>query len=101
MNRVIEWRDEHTTMHGFRSPISVRNIYNNLNDTTVETLLTACRGNSVVFQDYFKQNAKMLCFEKLHRYHLHTPLSLKTSDQKRFTYSKAIDTVLRTFEVCN
>jgi oligoendopeptidase F len=60
--------------------------------------LTVCRGNSVVFQDYFKQKAKMLGFKKLHRYHLYAPLSLKTSDQNRFTYGKATDTVLRTFE---
>ncbi|MGC1930969.1 MAG: M3 family oligoendopeptidase [Candidatus Nitrosopolaris sp.] len=97
-NRVIEWRDEYMTMRGFRSPISVRNIYNNLDDTTVETLLVVCRRNSVVFQDYFKQKAKMLGVKKLQRYHLYAPLSLKTSDQKRFTYGKAIDTVLRTFE---
>ena len=97
-NRVIEWRDEYLTMRGFRSPISVRNTYNDLDDTTVDTLLAVCRRNSVVFQDYFKQKAKMLGFKKLQRYHLYAPLSLKASDQKRFTYGKAIDTVLRTFE---
>jgi oligoendopeptidase F len=97
-NRVIEWRDEYLTMRGFRSPISVRNTYNDLDDTTVETLLAVCRRNSVVFQDYFKQKAKMLGVKKLQRYHLYAPLSLKASDQKRFTYGKAIDTVLRTFE---
>ena len=97
-NRVIEWRDEYLTMRGFRSPISVRNTYNDLDDTTVDTLLAVCRRNSVVFQDYFKQKAKMLGVKKLQRYHLYAPLSLKASDQKRFTYGKAIDTVLRTFE---
>src|SRR5712691_6993630 len=97
-NRVIEWRDEYLTMRGFRSSISVRNTYNDLDDTTVETLLAVCRRNSVVFQDYFKKKAKMLGVKKLQRYHLYAPLSLKASDQKRFTYGKAIDTVLRTFE---
>ena len=97
-NRVIEWRDEYMTMRGFRSPISVRNTHNDLDDTTVETLLEVCRRNSLVFQDYFKQKAKMLGVKKLQRYHLYAPLSLKASDQKRFTYGKAIDTVLRTFE---
>ncbi len=97
-NRVIEWRDEYLTMRGFRSPISVRNTYNDLDDTTVETLLAVCRRNSVIFQDYFKQKAKMLGVKKLQRYHLYAPLSLKASDQKRFSYGKAIVTVLRTFE---
>jgi len=97
-NRVIEWRDEYMTMRGFRSPISVRNTHNDLDDTTVETLLEVCRRNSLVFQDYFKQKAKMLGVKKLKRYHLYAPLSIKASDQKRFTFGNATDTVLRTFE---
>jgi oligoendopeptidase F len=97
-NRVIEWRDEYMNMRGFRSPISVRNTHNDLDDTTVETLLEVCRRNSLVFQDYFKQKAKMLGVKKLKRYHLYAPLSIKPSDQKRFTYDNATDTVLRTFE---
>jgi oligoendopeptidase F len=97
-NRVIEWRDEYMIMRGFRSPISVRNTHNNLDDTTVETLLAVCRRNSIVFQDYFKQKAKMLGVRKLQRYHLYAPLSIRPSDQKKFTYGKATDTVLKTFE---
>ena len=97
-NRVIEWRDEYMIMRGFRSPISVRNTHNNLDDTTVETLLAVCRRNSIVFQDYFKQKAKMLGVRKLQRYHLYAPLSIKPSDQKKFTYGIATDTVLKTFE---
>jgi oligoendopeptidase F len=97
-NRVIEWRDEYMSMRGFRSPISVRNAHNDLDDTTVETLLAVCRRNSIVFQDYFKQKAKILGVRKLQRYHLYAPLSIKPSEQKRFTYGKATDTVLKTFE---
>src|ERR671937_3143366 len=97
-NRVIEWRNEYITMRRFKSAISVRNIYNKLDDTTVETLLSVCRRNAVIFQDYFKQKAKILGVKKLHRYHLYAPLTLKASSQKRFTYGKAIDLVLGTFE---
>jgi oligoendopeptidase F len=97
-NRVIEWRNEYITMRRFKSTISVRNIYNKLDDTTVETLLSVCRRNAVIFQDYFKQKAKILGVKKLHRYHLYAPLTLKASSQKRFTYGKAIDLVLGTFE---
>jgi oligoendopeptidase F len=97
-NRVIEWRNEYITMRRFKSAISVRNIYNKLDDRTVETLLSVCRRNAVIFQDYFKQKAKILGVKKLHRYHLYAPLTLKASSQKRFTYGKAIDLVLGTFE---
>ena len=97
-NLVIQWYDEHISMRGFQSPISARNVSNNLDDTTVETLLSVCRTNSVVFQDYFKEKAKMLGIKKLQRYHLYAPLSLKNSEQKKFRYENAIDTILETFE---
>ncbi|MGC2570416.1 MAG: M3 family oligoendopeptidase [Candidatus Nitrosopolaris sp.] len=97
-NRVIEWRDECLNLRGFKSPISVTNIQNDLDDTTVDTLLGVCRRNSIVFQEYFKQKAKMLGVKKLQRYHLYAPLTIKASDQKRFTYRKAVDTVLQTFD---
>jgi oligoendopeptidase F len=97
-NLVIQWYDEHISMRGFQSPISARNVSNNLDDTTVETLLSVCRTNSVVFQDYFKEKAKMLGIKKLQRYHLYAPLSLKNSEQKKFKYKNAIETILETFE---
>ena len=97
-NLVIQWYEEHISMRGFQSPISARNISNNLDDTTVETLLSVCRRNSVVFQDYFKEKAKMLGIKKLQRYHLYAPLSLKNSDQKKFNYENAVDIVPKTFE---
>ena len=97
-NRVIQWRDEYVSMRGYKSPISVRNISNNLDDTTVETLLNVCRRNSVVFQDYFKEKAKMIGVKKLQRYHLYAPLSLKITKQKKFAYNKAVDIVIKTFE---
>src|ERR671920_603031 len=97
-NLVIQWYDEHISMRGFQSPISARNISNNLDDTTVETLLSVCKRNSVVFQDYFKEKAKMLGIKKLQRYHLYAPLSLKNSEQKKFNYENAVNIVLQTFQ---
>src|SRR5919109_2439962 len=95
-NLVIQWRDENLSMRGYESPISVRNSSNNLNDSTVQTLLEVCKRNSVIFQDYFREKAKMLGYRKLHRYDLYAPLSLRISDQKKFTYGEAVNTVLRT-----
>jgi oligoendopeptidase F len=96
-NLVIQWRDENTSMRGFESPISVRNASNNLDDSTVQTLLKVCSKNSNIFQDYFREKAKMLGYRKLQRYDLYAPLSLRSSDQKKFTYSDAVNTVLKTF----
>lgn len=96
-NLVIQWRDENMSMRGFESPISVRNASNNLDDSTVQTLLKVCRKNSNIFQGYFREKAKMLGYRKLQRYDLYAPLSLRTSDQKKFTYGDAVNTVLKTF----
>jgi oligoendopeptidase F len=96
-NIVMEWRDEAILMRGYRSPISVRNIANNLDDATVNALLAACRKNVAIFQDYFAEKAKMLGMKKLRRYDLYAPISNKASDSKKFTYSKAVQSVLDTF----
>jgi oligoendopeptidase F len=96
-NIIMQWRDEAILMRGYRSPISVRNIANNLDDATVEALLAACRHNVAMFHDYFIEKSKMIGVRKLHRYHLYAPISNKASDSKKFTYGKAVETVLDSF----
>jgi oligoendopeptidase F len=95
-NIAVQWRNEGISMRGYRSPISVRNIANNLDDMTVEALLSACRRNSRVFQEYFREKARLLGLKKLRRFDLYAPLSTKKSG-KKFAYGKAVSTVLDTF----
>jgi oligoendopeptidase F len=95
-NIVVQWRNEGISMRGYSSPISVRNIANNLDDMTVEALLSACRKNSRVFQEYFREKARMLGMKKLRRFDLYAPLSTKRSG-KKFAYGKAVSNVLDTF----
>lgn len=45
-NVVLAWHDENLSIRGFTSPISVRNLYNNIDDTTVDTLLRICKKNA-------------------------------------------------------
>ncbi|HKX81452.1 MAG TPA: M3 family oligoendopeptidase [Nitrososphaera sp.] len=96
-NVVIQWRDEAVDMRGYPSPISVRNIANNLDDATVGALLAACKKNSVIFQDYFREKAAMLGMKKLRRYDLYAPLATKESKDSKFSYGKAVSAVLDTF----
>lgn len=96
-NVAIQWRDEAILMRGYKSPISVRNIANNLDDATVEALLAACRKNAVIFQDYFREKARMLGMKKLRRYDLYAPISRRAADNKKFTYGRAVQSVLDTF----
>lgn len=96
-NIVLEWHDENLSIRGFRSPISVRNLYNNLDDTTVETLLKVCKQNSGVFQNFFIEKAKILGIKKLRRYDLYAPISKKESSVRTYRYNKAAEIVLETF----
>jgi oligoendopeptidase F len=96
-NVVTQWRDEAISMRGYKSPISVRNIANNLEDGTVEALLAVCRKNAGLFQDYFRIKAKILGLKKLRRFDLYAPITTKKSGDRRFTYGKAVTTVLETF----
>jgi oligoendopeptidase F len=96
-NKVIQWHDEFIKLRGFKSPISVRNTYNNLDDSTVESLLQACRSNAKVFQRYFNEKAAMLGLRKLHRYHLYSPLTPNGRYRERFSYQDAVSTVIDTF----
>lgn len=97
-NIVIRWRDEGVSLRSYKSPISVRNVINNVDDVTVQALLKVCKSNAVVFQNYFREKAKIINVKKLRRYDLYAPISVKTFNQKKFSYGKAVDTVIRTFE---
>ena len=59
-NIVQNWKDEGIDIRGYESPISMRNIGNDVDDKTIESLLTICKKNSPVFQKFFIQKAKML-----------------------------------------
>jgi oligoendopeptidase F len=97
-NIAIQWRDEAISMRGYRSPIAVRNTANNLDDPTVGALLASCRKNANIFQEYFIEKAKMLRVKKLRRYDLYAPISNRASYNKKFTYGKAVQSVLDTFD---
>ncbi|MDQ4073136.1 MAG: oligoendopeptidase F, partial [Thermoproteota archaeon] len=60
INRVLNWRNEYIILRKFPSPISVRNLYNDIDDKTGETLLKVCKANSSIFQKYFNEKAKMI-----------------------------------------
>ena len=95
LNLVTQWKDENISIRGFNSPISVRNIYNNIDDTTVETLLSVCKENVHLFHDYFMEKAKLIGVKKLRRYDLYAPISSKNAP--KITFKNAAKLVLNTF----
>jgi len=92
-NIVLNWRDEGIGMRGFSSPITIRNISNNVDNETTKTLLDVCKKNSKIFQKYFLQKAKLLGMRKLRRYDLYAPRKSKIKE-KNYAYDKSVKLVL-------
>jgi oligoendopeptidase F len=94
VSRVRDWHAENVEMRGFASPISVRNVANDLPDGAVATLLEVCRRNAPLFQRYFKLKARWLGMETLRRYDIYAPIE---SSESKIEYGDAVDMVLGTF----
>ena len=92
-NIVLNWRDEGIGMRGFSSPITIRNISNNVDNETTKTLLDVCKKNSKIFQKYFLQKAKLLGMRKLRRYDLYAPGKSKIKE-KNYSYDRSVKLVL-------
>jgi len=91
-NIVLNWRDEGIEIRGYKTPISMRNIGNDVDDKTIESLLSVCRKNSPIFQKFFVQKAKMLKIKKLRRYDVYAPAAANIKE-KNYTYSKSVKLV--------
>lgn len=91
-NIVLNWKNEGIEIRGHKSPISMRNIGNDVDDKTIESLLAVCRKNSPVFQKFFLQKAKMLKMKKLRRYDLYAPAAANIKE-KNYQYDKSVKLV--------
>lgn len=92
-NIAIKWYEEYVKLRGYSSPISVRNITNDISDNTINILLKVCKDNAKVFHEYFKIKSKVLGMKRLRRYDIYAPLK----PQKRFSYEDAVKLVLESF----
>ena len=88
---VIDWRQEHLGLRHHQSPISVRNLMNDIPEESVETLLNVCANNAVIFQDYFKLKGRLCRIKRMNRYHLYAPLQ---ETRKRYSFAAAAALVL-------
>lgn len=94
VNRVRDWHDENVGLRGFRSPISVRNMDNDIPDRAVEVLLEVSRENAPIFQRYFRLKAGWLGMDRLRRYDLYAPLA---ASDREISYADGVRSVLETF----
>ncbi len=90
-HRVRDWASEQVALRGFESPISVRNLQNDIPDPVVETLLDVCRANMSIFHRYFQFKARRLAMNRLRRYDLYAPIG---AAGKTYPFSEAADLVL-------
>lgn len=88
--RVRDWHEENVRLRHFASPISVRNLANDIPDPVTETLLRVIRKNAPLFQRYFRFKAAALGLPKLRRYDIYAPLS---DADKTYTFDEAVQMV--------
>jgi oligoendopeptidase F len=87
-------RSEMIDLRGYTSPISVRNLGNDLPDAVVDTLLEVCRRNTGLYQRYFQLKAKLLGMHRLRRYDIYAPVA---HAEKRIEFEAAAQLVLDSF----
>lgn len=91
---VKDWGYE-TRLRGYKSPISVRNFGNEIDDEVIETLLEVTKKNKNIFHKYFGTKAKKLGEKKLNRMDLYAPVEI---GNKNMDYEEGVKIVLETFE---
>lgn len=90
-----DWRNELIKLRGYKTPISARNLHNDIPDEVVETLLAVCKDNTSIFHRFFRLKAHLLKMEQLRRYDIYAPVA---SSAKEFAFGAAAELVLDAFE---
>ncbi|NWG08181.1 MAG: M3 family oligoendopeptidase [Chloroflexi bacterium] len=94
--RARDWHNENIGLRKFSSPISVRNLGNDIPDEAVDALLGVARKNTKIFQRYFKLKARQLGIPsgQLRRYDIYAPVA---KSDKKFDYNDATRMVFESF----
>ena len=92
---VRDWRNENINLRGYKSPISARNLGNDIPDEVVDTLLEVCQKNALIFQRFFKLKARLLKMDKLRRYDIYAPV---TESTKEFSMGSATELIMDSFD---
>ncbi len=91
---VRDWRNEQVSLRKFASPISARNLANDIPDAVVDTLLKVAQRNAPIFQRFFALKARLMGVEKLRRYDVYAPVA---KSDKQYPYDEAVHLVLDSF----
>jgi oligoendopeptidase F len=91
---VRDWHNEEVDMRHFSSPMSARNLGNDLPDEVIDTLLKVSEKNTALFQRFFQLKARLLGVKKLRRYDIYAPIA---KSDKRYDFKQATDKVFASF----
>lgn len=85
-----DWAEE-SKLRNYDSSIAMRNNANKISGEAINTLLSVCRKNISLFQNFFKIKSELLGLEKLQRYDIYAPLGTKKAshsfeDAKKFVF---------------
>ncbi len=91
---VRDWDNENVQIRGFASPMSTRNLANDIPDEVVNTLLDVCQKNAPLFQRYFQLKARWLGMDRLRRYDVYAPV---VQSDKQYSFPTAAQMVFNSF----
>jgi len=94
-NIILDWKNENLDLRKHKTPISVRNLSNDVSDKAVDTLLNVCRKNIKVFQDYFRLKAKICKIKKMTRYDIYTSYG---KPEKNYDIKKSQELVYKAYK---
>jgi oligoendopeptidase F len=92
---VRDWRNEQVDLRRYSSPISARNLTNDIPDSVVDTLLEVSERNAGLFQRYFRLKARWLGMPRLRRYDIYAPVAVS---DKRYDFPQAARIVFDSFQ---
>lgn len=93
---VRDWGNEQVDLRHFSSPISTRNLVNDIPDEMVNTLLEVSERNATVFQRFFNLKARWIGIERLRRYDIYSPV---VKSAKTYEFDAAAKMVLDSFDL--
>ena len=89
-----DWRNENINLRKHASPISVRNLANDIPDEAVDALLDVSTRNISIFHRFFALKARRLGVDRLRRYDIYAPIVNST---KEYPFQTAVEMVLDSF----
>ncbi len=91
---VLDWKNE-GELRTYPTPVSIRNINNDIPDAVVTTLLKCCRKNRQIFQDYFRIKGKLCGLRKMTRYDIYAP---QQGEKSSYPFQQAVRLVFDAYQ---